>query len=213
MGENTSIRLRADAWGRIDEGALRAIMRKESGGRLLPAGVIRVEGSFASHQAVRLVVRRRRKLANRTQITTSASRSSLDGDFPDPSSPSLFDHLPLNPPNRHTQLHAGGSTGTTSLPETPSIQPIMSLSSSIASLDPLSRSVPPSPAMNAITERFASTTITASPLTQELRPFDQERGSQGSGESDEVEWEETEIGKGLAHYNSVEIDRIKGMKR
>jgi len=67
--------------------------------------------------------------------------------------------------------------------------------------------------MNAITERFASTTITASPLTQELRPFDQERGSQGSGESDEVEWEETEIGKGLAHYNSVEIDRIKGMKR
>jgi glutamate 5-kinase len=27
------------------------------------------------------------------------------------------------------------------------------------------------------------------------------------------EWEEVEIGKGLSHYNSVEIDRIKGMKR
>jgi glutamate 5-kinase len=27
------------------------------------------------------------------------------------------------------------------------------------------------------------------------------------------EWEELEVGKGLAQYNSVEIDRIKGMKR
>ena len=26
-------------------------------------------------------------------------------------------------------------------------------------------------------------------------------------------WEEVEVGKGLAQYNSVEIDRIKGMKR
>jgi glutamate 5-kinase len=27
------------------------------------------------------------------------------------------------------------------------------------------------------------------------------------------EWEEVEIGKGLAQYNSVAIDRVKGMKR
>jgi glutamate 5-kinase len=27
------------------------------------------------------------------------------------------------------------------------------------------------------------------------------------------EWEELEVGKGLAQYNSVEIDRIKGMRR
>ena len=33
------------------------------------------------------------------------------------------------------------------------------------------------------------------------------------GDVDQTEWEEVEIGKGLAQYNSVEIDRIKGMKR
>jgi glutamate 5-kinase len=50
----------------------------------------------------------------------------------------------------------------------------MSMSSSIVSLDPLSRSSP---------------------------------------KLEEEGWEEVEVGKGLAQYNSVEIDRIKGMKR
>jgi glutamate 5-kinase len=30
---------------------------------------------------------------------------------------------------------------------------------------------------------------------------------------DEDEWEEIEVGKGLAQYNSSEIERVKGMKR
>lgn len=29
----------------------------------------------------------------------------------------------------------------------------------------------------------------------------------------EDEWEEIEVGKGLAQYNSSEIERVKGMKR
>ena len=41
----------------IDTGAHVVLSRKESGGRLLPVGVIGVKGSFASHQAVRICVR------------------------------------------------------------------------------------------------------------------------------------------------------------
>lgn len=89
----------------------------------------------------------------------------------------------------------------------------MSLSSSIASLDPLSRSVPPSPAIHALTERLSATIVAASPLAQEWRALSHQGKADGTDDSDVDEWEELEIGKGLAQYNSVEIDRIKGMKR
>jgi len=98
-------------------------------------------------------------------------------------------------------------------PDTPNLKPVMSLSSSIASLDPLSRSVPPSPALHAITERLAANNICASPLAQELKTVPEAQVLRDRGEADGDEWEEAEIGKGLAQYNSVEIDRIKGMKR
>jgi glutamate 5-kinase len=137
---------------RIDEGALRAIKRRESGGRLLPAGVVRIEGIFASHQAVRLVVRRRIKFQDNDTDHTDVSR-------------------PTTPNSSRQKRFEGDHTG----PITPNILPAMSMSSSIISLDPLSRS---SPKM-----------------------------------MEEEGWEEVEVGKGLAQYNSVEIDRIKGMKR
>lgn len=41
----------------IDSGAYAVLSRRESGGRLLPAGVLGVRGSFASGQAVRILVR------------------------------------------------------------------------------------------------------------------------------------------------------------
>ncbi|KAH7911913.1 glutamate 5-kinase [Hygrophoropsis aurantiaca] len=41
----------------IDSGAHRVLSRRESGGRLLPAGVIGVRGTFASGQAVRILIR------------------------------------------------------------------------------------------------------------------------------------------------------------
>ncbi len=43
----------------IDEGAFKRIARTDSGGRLLPAGVVGVEGNWERMQAIRLVVRRR----------------------------------------------------------------------------------------------------------------------------------------------------------
>ncbi|OXG10268.1 glutamate 5-kinase [Cryptococcus neoformans Tu259-1] len=184
----------------IDEGASRAIRRKESGGRLLPAGVVRVAGPFASHQAVRLVVRRRRH-------DDVAAFSSIDESTPGSPTPDLSQvpqpatlaspalrHLTIGTTNPITIMSDTNNTE----PDTPQLQPSMSLSSSIASLDPLSRSVPPSPAITALAERLGTTSLT--------------RIGRGVTEGESDEWEEVEVAKGLAQYNSVEIDRMKGRK-
>jgi glutamate 5-kinase len=57
-----------------------------------------------------------------------------------------------------------------------------------------------------------------SSLGQELKVVQENQALAAIQESQRLldvddEWEEVEIGKGLSHYNSVEIDRIKGMKR
>jgi glutamate 5-kinase len=71
--------------------------------------------------------------------------------------------------------------------------------------------------MKAITERISATTIGSS-LGQELRVVQETQVLDAAKEAQVVldaddEWEEVEIGKGLSHYNSVEMERIKGMKR
>src|SRR5258707_15448649 len=45
----------------VDEGAHTHLSKREPGGRLLPVGVLGVEGVFASGQAVKIVVRRRKR--------------------------------------------------------------------------------------------------------------------------------------------------------
>ncbi|WRT63919.1 glutamate 5-kinase [Kwoniella shivajii] len=209
----------------IDEGAYRAIQRKESGGRLLPAGVIKVQGPFASHQAVKLIVRKRRRSIHNNhnnmdkpeqQPNSTISRNSIDESIPSsptPASASASTSRSTSTSNQMIspiikQLSSGsGLSNSTSIagigigpqPDTPQLQPILSLSSSVASLDPLSKSIPPSPAIRGINEH--SQLNTTSTLNN-------------NKEDDKVDsdWEEIEIGKGLAQYNSVEIDRIKGMK-
>lgn len=186
----------------MDEGALRATKRKEVGGRLLPAGVVRIEGPFASHQAVKLFVRRKKR--NSASDDTNPGGSIAMVDLSVPPSP-IKSHKPLIQTAESSQEV---SPNTAPEPGTPSIQPALSLSSSIASLDPLSRSVPPSPAIHALTERMGSTNIDGGvkvvhePARGEKLPL-----------IEEDQWEEIEVGKGLALYNSSEIDRIKGVKR
>lgn len=210
---------------RLDEGAYRAITRKESGGRLLPAGVVRVEGVFASHQGVRLVVRRRRKPAKdqRKHNNDPSICYPSDTDTTEPgtslASPSLrhLQNSSTNNNNDNNHISPQSSPDLNPEPDTPTINPTASMTSSVASLEPLSRSVPPSPAMKAITERISATTINSS-LGQELKAVHATQASQASKEAERLldvndEWEEVEIGKGLSHYNSVEIDRIKGMNR
>lgn len=104
-------------------------------------------------------------------------------------------HLTIGTTNPITILSDTNNTE----PDTPQLQPSMSLSSSIASLDPLSRSVPPSPAITALAERLGTASLTSI--------------GRGMAEGECDEWEEVEVAKGLARYNSVEIDRIKGRKR
>jgi glutamate 5-kinase len=113
----------------IDEGAYRAIFR-HNGGRLLPAGVVRVDGVFAAGQGVRIAVAWKRR-------------------------------------NRSTDGHV--LTGGSSTPDTPSLETSLTdltLSDSHASL------------VEHVNEEDIS-----------------------------------EVGRGLANYNSVEIDRLKRMKR
>ncbi|SPO20781.1 probable PRO1 - glutamate 5-kinase [Ustilago trichophora] len=78
----------------IDEGAFKRIARTDSGGRLLPAGVVGVEGNWERMQAIRLVVRRRisksiphttgleegAPLTNSTPIARSLGQYLLRGD-------------------------------------------------------------------------------------------------------------------------------------
>ena len=192
----------------IDEGAFRAIQRKESGTRLLPAGVVKVEGVFASHQAVRIVVRRQRKLQI-SQVSRHESLLSLSGiDISDHVGHSHLSH-PASSLDSLSERPSPDSQPGTPQPATPSLQPVLSLSSSIASLDPLTRSIPPSPAMAALTDKLSATATEGGvKLVHELSVARGEKTDLPEGD-----WEEVEIGKGLAQYNSVEIDRIKGMKR
>lgn len=93
----------------IDSGAYRVLSRRDSGGRLLAAGVLAVQGSFASGQAVRILVRKH-----------PLGFQSLD-------TPAflLDTRSPLVSPS-----------GTR--PSTPKLLPEL-LSSSMSSMDPLSR--------------------------------------------------------------------------
>lgn len=193
----------------IDEGAYKAIGRRESGGRLLPAGVIRVEGPFAAHQAVRLIVRRKKRFPPPPLITNPESEAVTPARM----SPDMATHdhthlVPDSPAARVRMQIVSGSTSsspdTAPQPGTPLIQPALSLSSSVVSLDPLSRTGPSSPAMRALGDRLTVASLGTALEVEALSV---------SVAATAGEWEEVEVGKGLAQYNSVAIDRIKGMKR
>ncbi len=62
----------------MDEGAYRAITRSDSGGRLLPAGVIGLSGNWERMQAVRLLVRTRRRRSNAQNGEVPATHEGED---------------------------------------------------------------------------------------------------------------------------------------
>ncbi|KAI5479269.1 hypothetical protein MNV49_003787, partial [Pseudohyphozyma bogoriensis] len=139
----------------VDEGAYRAISRGErdgggggNGGRLLAAGVLRVEGTFAAGQAVRVCVIRGR-WGNRGQ----------GREAKEPSRPVSPDHFA----DRKEKGDAEDG-----------------LASSVASLD---ISVPVSTTQDQ--------SVSAAPAPEE---------------------DVLEFGRGLTNYNSLEIDRIKGLR-
>ncbi|KAJ7496814.1 glutamate 5-kinase [Mycena latifolia] len=132
----------------IDSGAHNVLSRRESGGRLLAAGVHGVIGAFASGQAVRIVILRR---PEGSKADDSAARMPV----------------PLE-----------------TRPTTPMLGPAFSMSSSITSLEPLSRSM-------------------SSASLADAKP---------ASPADEVnEVDVVEVGRGLANYNSAQIQKVKGL--
>ncbi|PWN37161.1 glutamate 5-kinase [Meira miltonrushii] len=132
----------------IDEGAYERISRPESGGRLLAAGVVGVEGTWERMQAVRLVVRRKLKLltTEKGEVVTAAIPEQADQ---------------INDPEEHIGSGSRSASRPTSAIQTP-------------------------PNIDIATDEDAkNTTIT--------------------------DWELIEIGRGLANYNSIECERIKGL--
>lgn len=164
----------------VDVGAYRVLSRRDSGGRLLAAGVLAVQGSFASGQAVRILVRHH-------PAGTGVGFQSMD------SAAVLLDSLsPVSPQD---------SPGITR-PSTPKIMP-ESMASSVSSIDQLSRQA----SLVSITD--AAQRVTVPPTVREL----EEQSLNQDVDATDAEWEHTEVGRGLANYNSAEIRKVRGSKR
>lgn len=154
----------------IDHGAHAVLSRRESGGRLLPAGVLGVRGAFASGQAVRIVVQKR--VAGAVHET-----------------------------------HMGVQELGTSTPNTPLLLASASVSSSISTLDPGLESTEVAAHALSIVDEEATPSV-----AQRVLPEGDNVLVEKPVEDNE-EWEVEEVGRGLANYNSVQIDRVKGLKR
>lgn len=73
----------------IDAGAYAVLSRRESGGRLLAAGVVGVIGAFASGQAVRILIRRAPAGGSTEEEAESARENYARGLATRPSTPTL----------------------------------------------------------------------------------------------------------------------------
>lgn len=228
---------------RIDEGAHHAIHRKESGGRLLPSGVVAVAGTFAGHQAVKLFVRRRKRAVqapDQKPAEVEEHSPTVSGACtPQSQAPSaqVSPGLKAITPLSHSQ-NASNNGSPMMQPQTPNLYPTLSISSSITSLEPLgqghrlsgqmgdslsmSNCYTPNHQMaqgasnqasaGGSSRRFDSLSSTHSleSLTNSVSSL---RFPTHAQHYDPNDWEDIEIGKGLALYNSMEIDRLRGCKR
>lgn len=158
----------------IDTGAHVVLSRKESGGRLLPVGVIGVKGSFASHQAVRICVRAKADLVD------AAGRAHVEEDA-----------------EAAVREYARGiPTGVSaSASATPTIGSRRSSSSDL-------------------------TMLTSDGAHQPLYPNNLnlpsaiEEGQVVLEDCDPIDcWQLVEVGRGLANYNSEQIEKAKRMNR
>ena len=144
----------------IDPGAHSVLARRESGGRLLAAGVLGVRGAFASGQAVRILVRKRTGGVISEDIEAAREeyvRGFAPTQFGTPLATDLVG-------DASSMCHDLGSDGTEEV------------------LPPL---------------------------------FHQGGGAAlaEKGVVDDGQWEVEEIGRGLANYNSAQVDKAKGLNR
>lgn len=125
----------------IDEGAYRRISKHESGGRLLPAGVVETRGHWERMQAVRLMVRRKEGDVEDAKSGIDAAEGKKE---------SLMDRIKEN----LGVAADAGPTASGSKGETPATPPLV---------EALQTSPPPSTAQQARPNSLSrSTTISAS---------------------------------------------------
>jgi glutamate 5-kinase len=141
----------------IDAGAHSVLSRRESGGRLLAAGVLSVRGAFASGQAVRVLVRK------------GAAAASADMEA------------------AREEYVRGLAPTRPSTPRAAAVSPQQSADS-----DRTEELVVP----DHVSDHGDSVDFVAA-----------------AAEKDEGEWEVEEVGRGLANYNSVQIEKVKGLNR
>lgn len=110
-----------------------------------------------------------------------------------------------------------------SVPLSPRLDPAYSLTSSVASLEPLDGPDSTEDLHSAMRRTVADTAaLVAERIEQEggvevertpkVRTVEME-AEETVVPDDGGEWEEVEVGRGLANYNSDEVHRVKGTKR
>lgn len=224
----------------IDAGAHHVLSRRESGGRLLAAGVLAVIGSFAGGQAVRVVIRRRKR-GPKFAVTTAVSAfghgdenvavATVESGGHHNLPHRVGHHYPLlhlHPRRQGTDDSQADTSSSVSTPHSPRLDPISSLTSSVASLEPLSRSASDKDLRNTLARTAAETSaLLAERIEQEavertpkVKTVEMEATDtvvpEGPGAKESAEdeaWEDVEVGRGLANYNSDEISKVKGTKR
>lgn len=144
----------------IDSGAHHVLSRRESGGRLLSAGVIAVKGSFASHQAVRICIR--------------VIPGAVDAGTDDAEAARI----------KYVKGLAGTQPATPTLSRDSSVNDLQLLARSI-SVEDLTSSKPG--------------IIREDKIVVEREDVDS--------------WELVEVGRGLANYNSAQIEKVMGLNR
>ncbi|PWN48436.1 putative PRO1-glutamate 5-kinase [Violaceomyces palustris] len=155
----------------IDEGAFKRIARHDSGGRLLPAGVVGVEGTWERMQAVRLVVRRKK-----TSGSASTTNAAAGASAPTIPASSALSSKQLDHYLRSTDVSEGART-------------------------------PP------VIDCLRKVDRSGSPRASEINhPYAVVKDANATLEGIGSEWELIEVGRGLANYNSIESERIKGIK-
>lgn len=197
----------------VDEGAYRALTRGErdgggsgNGGRLLAAGVIRVEGAFAAGQAVRVCVLRRKARGAAAASTTTTPATAAAGRDRTRSRGRSDDPRTSAALGRTTH---GFSSASDAKPRT------------------LSRASSPDHFADRQWSRERRRNDADADdnderdeqrrFTEDMEALQLEESGEGAGgvaasvqtDEDEV----IEFGRGLSNYNSVEIDRVKGHRR
>ncbi|KAG8888280.1 hypothetical protein FRB98_008026 [Tulasnella sp. 332] len=215
----------------IDAGAHHVLSRRESGGRLLAAGVVAVLGNFAGGQAVKIVVRRRKRAGRTFAVTTTTTITEAGGQSDSGHEDRATTTVESDGAHHFRTRSSTGETTFSdfpSLPQTLNLDPVYSLTSSIASLEPLTRSGSVDDLHHTMTRATAEVaSLVADRIDEDggiqgLLPDETPRvttialsaepGSEERHNSDDEEWDIIEVGRGLANYNSAEIQKVRGAK-